>query len=165
VSFRRALESDPSSAYAWTNLAICLVRGDRATEAVAALQEALKTDTKNAEYWFLYAAAYRALGDNARVAEGAAMAVNLAPDQPKYLMAQAQLDFETKRFRDAIEHYSKALDVGADEEHARYERARAFVALGERTAAIPDLEIVASLGGSLSSDAAKFLEILKGRRE
>jgi tetratricopeptide (TPR) repeat protein len=165
VCFHRALESDPKRAYAWTNLAICLVRGGRAAEAVAALQDALKTDAQNAEYWFLYAAAYRALGDNSRVAEGAAMAVKLAPNQPKYLMAQAQLDFEMKRYRDAIEHYTRALDAGANEEHARYERARSFVALGDRSAAVPDLEIVANLRGSLSSDAVKFLEILKKPRE
>jgi tetratricopeptide (TPR) repeat protein len=159
--FRRALDAEPGSAYAWENLAICLVRSERAAEAVAALQDALKTDSQNPEYWFLYAAAHRALGDDAQVAKGTAMAVKLAPNEPKYIAPQALLDFEAKRYQEAIEHYSKALDAGADEGEMRFMRGRALVALGKHEAAIADFEVVKRLAGPRSPAATKALEIVR----
>lgn|GEM_PF-4255805 len=160
VRFRDALKFDHSSSYAWTNLVICLVRGGRAQAAVDAADEALATDQQHAEYWFLKAAACKTLGDQTQVKFCTDRALALDPTSPKYLLARGQLAHEEKQFRDAVELYTRALDVGADPAAVKFRRGRAFIALGDVQAAKVDFGAVRDAGGELAVAAGRAMEIL-----
>jgi tetratricopeptide (TPR) repeat protein len=164
--FRKALGENPRSAYARENLAICLVRGQRPAEAVAALQDALKMDDGNPEYWFLSAAAHHALGNTAQVAEATERAVRLAPNKPKYVLALAQQESEIKHYERAIELYTRALGIlgkDADRADALFMRGRARQAIGEIDGARADYAAVEALAGPLAARATKALRGLQQR--
>lgn len=158
--FRDALKIDRTSAYAWENLVICLVRSGRFNAAIEAIDEALETNQLNAEYWFLKAVACKGVNMLSQVRSCNERALSLDPKNTKYLLALGQLMCEEGQFRDAVEIFTRVLEISADSEVAKYRREAALVALGETAAARLDFESVQRSGGSLAALASRSLQSL-----
>jgi tetratricopeptide (TPR) repeat protein len=151
VEFRRAIELNPSYAYAHDQFAMGLAFQGRFDESMAASRRAAELDPLNPQIPIdaIFAPAWQ--GDYAAAREQARRAAEIDPTFFFPLAAYGWIDIEAGRVSEAIPHFEKAKAMGSPPFVSAF-LAYAHGASGDRVRAEAELEELRklSLGGSVT---------------
>jgi serine/threonine protein kinase/tetratricopeptide (TPR) repeat protein len=151
VEFRRAIELNPSYAYAHDQFAMGLAFQGRFDESMAASRRATELDPLNPQIPIdaIFAPAWQ--GDYAAAREQARRAAEIDPTLFFPPAAYGWIDLEAGKVSEAIPHYEKAKAMGAPPFVSAF-LAYAYGASGDRARAQAELEELKklSLGGSVT---------------
>jgi tetratricopeptide (TPR) repeat protein len=128
-------------------LALCLPAGqphpqraELTRRALQALTQATRLDENLAAAWYALAHLQLHTEDLRQAAISAERAVNLAPDQPDYLLLRAQIALHTHQPTEALQHAQAALNLQPERHTALLLAARALQALERPAEALRLLE-------------------------
>lgn len=100
--FRASLAIAPSHPAPLINLGATLRRANKNLEAIKILEQALKVDAKSAALRHNLASAYHAVGDREKAMKQLAVAVELAPENPKIRLQYAEILRELGRLTESL---------------------------------------------------------------
>ena len=145
VAFRRALEVMPAYAAAWYNLGNLYARRARYDEAVEAYERALEHAPQLGSAWFNLALTHRMRNRNDEAADTLRRAAEIAPSDPAISMALGDTYLAMGRWLDAIERYTRTLELDPELWAARINRGVARQRTAGCDAALPDyLEVLSA---------------------
>ncbi|NNK33928.1 MAG: tetratricopeptide repeat protein [Xanthomonadales bacterium] len=116
--FSKAIATDPSVAYVWSNLGVTLRRNEQTADAVMAYRTALRYDPDQAVALNNLYAIYEEDGDLDAAAEMKRQVERNRKRNPYYLNYLAETAIEEQRYEDAIRLANRA--IGIDEKEYRF---------------------------------------------
>lgn len=148
--YMRAVELDPSFAEAWYNIAVIASEDGSFAEGKEALRRAIDADHSFADAHFLLGTLL--LSDStAEAAECMRVAVEMSPDNPRWITLTASAYARLREFVKAREWFRRSLALDDDQADAHLGYAVACRALGDVVAARGSLQKAFDLNPALAS--------------
>ncbi|MGH8274806.1 MAG: adenylate/guanylate cyclase domain-containing protein, partial [Gammaproteobacteria bacterium] len=132
----RATELDPNYAQAWALMAVgyyklCEAKGGHSDDEMATAERALALDPKLAEAHAIKAQILLQHGEADKAAEEVAIALELDPESYEVNRSAATLNYQFRRFEDAIRYFEKALQLMDADVNSAHVMMSCYTALGD----------------------------------
>jgi TolB-like protein/DNA-binding winged helix-turn-helix (wHTH) protein/Tfp pilus assembly protein PilF len=131
-AYRRALELNPSDAYAQRTYAMYLLGRHRSQEAIAHVLEAVRLDPLSPATWTYAAYALIDTNDAARSQEHVKRALALDPNFPFALYVQGRLHEAAGKLTDSIAAFQRAVASSGRTPKYLYALAKVYIKAGQR---------------------------------
>jgi tetratricopeptide (TPR) repeat protein len=139
AAFRQALANGAPRARALNELGVTLALLKRPGEAVAAWREAIDADPDWGVLYSNLLKGARALGDEKLMADYAGRAVGAARFEPNAIMMYGEHLVSTRRAREAVAFYRRALEAHPGSARIRFYAGLALLADGDKQGALSEL--------------------------
>lgn len=138
--FAKAIKTDRSLSYLWSNLAVVYGRNQQAEDAKQSYLMALRLDPRNANAANNLYLIYEQEGDLNSAAKYRRLVERHRKKNPYYLYYLSSLAFDEGRYRDSRDMLSKAIEIQDQEYRFHYGMARTLAEVGELSEAQASLE-------------------------
>lgn len=114
AEINRAIALEPADSYFYAGKASVLLDMDMVREAKQAVETGIRLDRGNAYCHAVRSRILLRLGSLEEADQAASMAIDIAPYLPSGQFAKSAVLYEKKRYKEALEHIDKALEVWPD---------------------------------------------------
>jgi tetratricopeptide (TPR) repeat protein len=114
AEINRAIALEPADSYFYAGKASVLLDMDMVREAKQAVETGIRLDRGNAYCHAVRSRILLRLGSLEEADQAASMAIDIAPYLPSGQFAKSEVLYKKKRYKEALEHIDKALEVWPD---------------------------------------------------